>query len=176
MQAAHRIFRAGYSEWRLIKTRGVIQVVFEVPLAQSDEAYQALGGMPNPAEERWFAIAALDPKRPVDAIPVVLDNAEPAPAAVREAVGALDPAASRPRKPVAPEKRLAQQAGIACADPLFRKFIGVESELAAAIHVRELCGVGSRSEIVPRTAPGLMWADTYSRFVAWRDWPEMEEA
>ena len=52
-------FEATYSEWRLIKTRQAIQIIFEVPLHRSDEAYQVLGGMPQPGSEQWFAIARL---------------------------------------------------------------------------------------------------------------------
>ncbi len=52
-------FKATYSDWKLVKTRGVVQVIFEVPLADSDTAYEILGGMPNHANERWFGIAAL---------------------------------------------------------------------------------------------------------------------
>ena len=52
-------FRATYADWKLIKTRGVVQVVMEVPLADSDAAYDVLGGMPNPANETWFGIAPI---------------------------------------------------------------------------------------------------------------------
>src|SRR3990167_4487377 len=52
-------FRATYADWKLIKTRGVVQVIFEVPLADHDAAYDVLGGMPNPANEVWFGIAPL---------------------------------------------------------------------------------------------------------------------
>jgi hypothetical protein len=54
-------FRAGYADWKLVKTRAVVQIVFEVPLEDSDAAYEILGGMPNHANERWFGIAALTP-------------------------------------------------------------------------------------------------------------------
>jgi len=52
-------FRASYSDWKPIKTRRVIQIVFEVPWESHDEAYRALGGMPDPGSERWFGIARL---------------------------------------------------------------------------------------------------------------------
>lgn len=57
-------FRAVYADWKLVKTRQVVQVVFEVPLHDADAAYEVLGGMPAPAAERWFGIAALAPERP----------------------------------------------------------------------------------------------------------------
>jgi len=52
-------FKATYSDWKLVKTRGVIQIVFEVPLADADKAYEVLGGMPNFGTEQWFGIAAM---------------------------------------------------------------------------------------------------------------------
>lgn len=52
-------FKATYSDWKLVKTRQVVQIVFEVPLAEADAAYELLGGMPAPASERWFGIAAI---------------------------------------------------------------------------------------------------------------------
>ena len=52
-------FRGTYSDWRLVKTRGVVQVILEIPLADADMAYQILGGMPDASRERWFGIAPL---------------------------------------------------------------------------------------------------------------------
>src|SRR6185312_3523839 len=52
-------FKATYSDWKLVRTRQVIQIVFEVPLADADNAYEILGGMPNSSKERWFGIAAI---------------------------------------------------------------------------------------------------------------------
>ncbi len=36
-----------------------MQLVFEVPIEDSNLAYNVLGGMPNPASEVWCAIARL---------------------------------------------------------------------------------------------------------------------
>jgi hypothetical protein len=166
-------FKATYSEWKLIKTRQVVQVVFEVPLKDHDEAYQALGGMPDPAAERWFGIVRLSNLA-----------GEPASSATREAgIGEGDPTtpASRPRKPVAADKRLAQQAGIACSDELFRKFLRehgcYECDVAddAAKYVRKICGVASRSEIKVGTPEGEEWQKLYGEFLVWRDAPEMSD-
>jgi hypothetical protein len=56
-------FRASYADWRVIKTRACIQVVFEVPIEQADQAYQVLGGMPMAANEIWCAVARLDERK-----------------------------------------------------------------------------------------------------------------
>ena len=54
-------FLATYSDWKYLKTRGVIQVVFEIPLHDEESARAVLGGMPNPAEEGWYGITRVDP-------------------------------------------------------------------------------------------------------------------
>lgn len=55
-------FSATYSDLKLIKTRKVVQFVFEVPLEAAGHAMNVLGGMPSPMAETWFAIARLTPK------------------------------------------------------------------------------------------------------------------
>lgn len=171
-------FKATYSEWKLIKTRQVVQVVFEVPLKDHDEAYQALGGMPDPAAERWFGIARLDLSKGAAA------------SAPREADSDLgDPVvtASRLRKPVAPDKRLAQQAGIICSDPMFWRYIedryrkeghrnaSVTSEDLAAAYVRTHCQVASRSEIKIGSPEAELWNDLYFGFRMWRDHSDLSD-
>lgn len=56
-------FSATYSNWKVIQGRKVVQIVFEVPLEKADEAYQALGGMPDNSVSTWCAIAKLDPEK-----------------------------------------------------------------------------------------------------------------
>jgi hypothetical protein len=52
-------FRATFADLKVIKTRQCVQIILEVPTEQFDAAYEVLGGLPNPAAERWFAVAAL---------------------------------------------------------------------------------------------------------------------
>lgn len=52
-------FSATYADWKLIKTRQVVQVIFEVPLEAAGHAYNVMEGMPSPMQERWFAIARM---------------------------------------------------------------------------------------------------------------------
>jgi hypothetical protein len=54
------VFQAVYTDWTLIKGRKVVRVGLEIPIEQADLAYQALGGMPNPAESAWVAVARLE--------------------------------------------------------------------------------------------------------------------
>lgn len=172
-------FKGCYADWKLIKTRACVQVVLEIPLHEADAAYQALGGMPDPAAERWFGIARLD-----------LSNVAgvPATSATRGADSDLgDPsvAAPRLRKPVAPDKRLAQQAGIVCSDPMFWRYVeqrlresghrnaSVTCNDLAASYVRWYCQVASRSEIKIGTPEGELWEELHSDFIIWRDAPDL---
>jgi hypothetical protein len=52
-------FRATYSDFKYIKTRSCVQIIFEVPIEASNEAYEILGGVPKPGAEIWCAIARL---------------------------------------------------------------------------------------------------------------------
>lgn len=58
-------FGAEYVDWKVIKTRGAIQIVFEIPLEAADHAYQVLSGMPNNGGGDWYAIAKM--KKPGEA-------------------------------------------------------------------------------------------------------------
>ena len=49
--------RATYSDVKLVKTRKVFQLIFEVPIEDADNALRVLGGLPRPAAERWVGIA-----------------------------------------------------------------------------------------------------------------------
>ena len=53
-------FQGNYSDWKLIRTRGVVQVVIEVPIEHSGLAYDVLGGMPQPGDEIQVAVARIN--------------------------------------------------------------------------------------------------------------------
>lgn len=137
-------FSATFSDFKLVKTRKVAQLVFEIPLEAVDAAYQVLGGMPDPSAERWFGIA-----------PIREDAAKP-----KERVEWRDmPPAS--------------QAFLRCKDIVFRKFLtetrgDVNSEEAAAVLVRELCAVQSRSELSTKHAARVVWHQLDTEFQAWK--------
>jgi len=153
-------FRATYSDWKLIKTRGVVQVVMEVPLADADEAYDVLGGMPVHGKERWFGIAALK------------STTKEAPAQPRQE----SPPSSRPDGARRPWRDLSpqQQAGMHGNDPIFEAFLKEqrpddwhEAQEAAAC-IRLICGVASRSELITNHKARVIWKQLDDEFQAWR--------
>jgi hypothetical protein len=147
-------FRACYADWKLIKTRSVIQVIMEIPIHDADAAYRVLGGMPAPASERWFGIAAL-----------ATGHAKPQPVVDKPPAGA-----KRDWRDIPP----AQQAGIRCDEPAFVAFL--KEERADDWHeandatkcVRLICGVSSRSELATNQAARVIWHQLDTQYGAWK--------
>jgi len=136
-------FRAVYADWKLVKTRQTIQVIFEVALQDADNAYEVLGGMPQPAGERWFGIAAINLATP------------------------------KPDKRDWRDLQPAQQAGIRCNEATFAAFLKEtrpddwhESQEAAAC-VRLICGVHSRVELGTKHAARVIWHQLDESYQAW---------
>jgi hypothetical protein len=162
-------FRATFSDMKLVKTRQVAQLIFEIPLSDFDAAYEVLGGMPNPANERWFAVAALQvppaeketsTKAPHDSNPTTLrPELDKAPAGAKRNWHDVQPAA---------------QAGIRCAEPIFHAFLNetrkyqVSTPEEAAEAVREICGVHSRVELGTKHAARMLWKQLDDQFAAWK--------
>lgn len=153
------VFKATFSNIKNIPSRKVCQLVFEVPIEAADAALYALGGLPNPAAERWVAVARLNDEPP---------SAEP--------VAAL-PAPDIKRWADLPP---AQQAAIRCGEPEFCRFLhegvsqtpgfslpGVPGPDAAAAFVRAICGVASRAEFNTNDEARTRWNALEAEFWAW---------
>lgn len=163
---APAVFKGTYADWKLIKTRGVVQIVLEVPLSSSGQAYDVLGGMPNAAKEIWCAVALLKPEGG--------DQTD-------SSHGSLDTSPRQETKTGGARSwsalHLAQQAGIACNDPIFGAFLkesegfqidNVASAEDVASAVKKFCHVETRSSIVRGTPHGDRWNVLYARFVSWK--------
>jgi hypothetical protein len=144
--------RATYSDWKLVRTRQIVQIVFEVPLAEADLAYEVLGGMPNPASEQWFAIAPIDLKKKSDA---------------------KQPREWRELPPT-------QQAGIRCGETSFIEFIREtrpdewhDHPYDVASCVRLICGVASRSELSTNPKARVIWMGLDASYQAWQLLPRV---
>jgi hypothetical protein len=148
-------FRATYSDLKLIKTRKCVQIIFEVPQEDFDAAYEVLGGLPNPAVERWFGIAALSPGA----------SAKPHQDQIPRPDGA-----KRDWRDLPP----AQQAGIRCGEAAFVAFLKEEHSdhwhegQTATDCVRLICGVASRSELGTNQKARVIWHQLNSQYEAWR--------
>lgn len=162
-------FSATYSDWRLIKGRKVVQVVFEVPLEAAGNVHDILGGMPDPSKSVWCAIARL--KEPKEVMPDKQN--EGAQKNISPPVN-IRPAAKKSWHELSP----AQQAGILCAHKGFQVFLGLGRKITeeeAAHKVRHYCGVESRSEISRENKSGEAWQEIVGKFRAWETAIEPEK-
>lgn len=145
------IFRAAFSDFKLIRSRNCAQLVLEVPIEAADAALYALGGLPNPAAERWVAVARLNDEPP---------PAEPA------ALSAPEPKRWADMPP-------AQQAALRSGEKTFWRYLGercgqeVSSEADAADIVRKLCAVESRKELNTDQQKRVLWHQLDRGFLEW---------
>ena len=131
-----------------------------------------------PAEQAHLVMSAFGWPTMIDPVPVAVARLD-----LKKVAGPLfddgmqqattEPKAKAPRRPVAPEKRLAQRSAILCGDLPFRKFLEGEvnqpimDEATAADVLRKLCGVTSRSELVVGTEEGDRFEQLLGRYAAW---------
>src|SRR3990167_1398519 len=160
-------FGAEYVDWKLVKTRAAIQIVFEIPLEAADHAYRVLGGMPDNSKSRWFGIARMEhdeqpkagsSKGRTSDFESENEGSNPSPAAKWST---LTPA---------------QQAGILCNDPAFEKFMSEVHNFTHAdvpLMVRQHCNVDSRKDILPDSYAGRRWRELVSDYRAWCREPEV---
>lgn len=168
-------FTAAYADFRLIKTRGVVSISFELPVEQAQAALDVLGGMPVAAAEVWCAIARLNNGKEVMP-PDDKHSRLPTP----ETTPRQNERASAGAKRAWVDLSLPQQAGMLCADIKFQKYLKEKYGSAldptdgdAADWVRWYCGVKSRSEIRTGTHAADKWHKLESEYRTWLYHPEM---
>lgn len=152
-------FRATYSDWKLIKTRGVVQVVMEVPLADADAAYDVLGGMPVHGKERWFGIAALK------------STAEESRAKPRQD----SPPSSHPGGAKRDWRAVpfSQQAGIRINEPTFAAYLREEHPNEwhetgdANACIKLICSISSKRELMTSPKRAVLWHQIDTEYQAW---------
>jgi hypothetical protein len=156
MSQGKSAFRAAYSDWRLIKTRQTVQIIFEIPLEDADAAYEVLGGMPQPGSEQWFGIAALSGEA---AKPQQEIETPTRPAGVSRNWNDLQPQ---------------QQAGIRCSEATFVSFLKEEypdhwheAGDEPAECVRMICGVRSRVELGINQKARTVWGRLDGEYQGW---------
>jgi hypothetical protein len=145
--------RGTFADFRLIKSRKVAQLVVELPIEEADAALVTLGGLPQPAAERWVALAALN-------------------------VTSIKPQEKRRFE----ELKSAMQAGIRCNEPAFWRFLNelpdissnelIRDEPGAAQLVRAYCGVASRSSLNLDPKAAAKWQELDARYMLWLREPQ----
>lgn len=137
------VFQATFSDFRLVKGRKVCQIVLEVPIEGADKALSVLGGLPNPAEERWVGVARIEPKKKH---PVLTGK---------------------------DLWRASAECAMACKEPLFWRFLknrygtSIENEAEATLEVRARLGIDSRSDLDRNEAAASGWSIMYQSYKEW---------
>lgn len=147
-----------FADYRLVKTRGVLQLVVEVPVERQAEVFAALG-YPMPGEEKPVAVARLQSYPSGVAADAAISAAH---SVGGEGAGGGIAVAPRHPQPSDPMKAVVRRAVMLCKDERFRRWVfngGDLGENMAAEQVRAFCDVDSRAEIA--TNP-----DAHKRFLA----------
>lgn len=167
--------RGVFSDFKLVKTRSCAQLVIEVPIELADSVLKALGGLPQPAKERWVGIAPLYPPQ---------DTPEPAPLAKEPWEDDGCPNDDGPGDPprVVPFKDLkpSTQAALKCGDPDFQAWMtktkvrprGYEGHpfdsATCAEFVRGFCGVTSRALLDRHPGAAVLWRELLGQYEDYR--------
>lgn len=181
-------FRASFADMKLVKTRGVTQLIFEIPTEEFDTAYEILGGVPLAGKERWFGIAALVAGAAAPAAGRSMANGTRAEQGNPGGRHALAPDDSNPdteeasRDEPAPEKprrewremQPSAQSAMRCDQPPFWAFLREEHKQRvankddAATAVRRITGVNSRAHFNENHVARVAWHQLDSQFQAWQ--------
>jgi hypothetical protein len=153
--------KATYADLKTVKTRGVCQIVLEMPIEGMADAFSLLGA-PIPGNEVWVAIARLRGggaaiEKPSPQIEHANDE------------NAADDIPGKPPRP------LSQVSAILCGIVAFRRFImeqydgwdQMPTADEAADWLREECGVRSRREFDTDENAAANFRDIRSKYSAW---------
>jgi hypothetical protein len=167
-------FQATFVDQRPVKGRKQHQFIFEVPAEAANRALQILGGLPNPMDSVWVGIARLKPESEV------MQHSEP------DRRDNAMPAQEPEQAPARARITLAQRAGMLCGDRRFHRFLVENSMMPftgkevinqmpdhAATAVRMICGVKSRSEILPNTPAGQAFEELHAKYTLWLKHPDL---
>jgi hypothetical protein len=148
MTEPRAMFQATYSDFKNVKTRGVVQFVFEVPHNEAKHAFDVLGGPAEAAKEVWVVIARLAP----------------------EAVKRPPERAEGPKK----GPTLSQVSALLGEEPAFHRFLEdmhgaepVTNADEAAVEVRRICKVDSRAEFDTDPHAAARWRSLETEYKAW---------
>jgi hypothetical protein len=152
------VVRASYSDYRRVRSRKVLQLVFEVPLELEAETFKRIG-YPG-GNEDWFALARLQEVAEGVA-------AQPSPSAT--GAGEVSSRASPvSRRPVA-DMAIGSQIALACHTEMFQQWIRIEygvpihDEQAAEEWVLHMAGGAERK----RDVDPAFWSMIHDRFEMW---------
>lgn len=161
MSAEPKVVAATFSDFRVVKSRGVFQLIMEAPIENMMLALNALG-QPGIATDNWCMIQPI--KKPV------AENA---------ATIAAKPAENKPKRKFS-ELSLPEQCALRCEDGRFERFLyesrqvvfdtdatGYHPEMDTAAFVRGILGVNSRAELSTNHDAANKWRSLEAEFQRW---------
>ena len=136
-----------FADFKIIRTRGVCQIVVEIDLRNADAALAALGGVPQPESERPVAIARLAEDKPAK------------------------PDARERYQQLTEGEQAVARAGVLANDRAFQIWSGAGSKhneyshvVWAANYIRAVCKIDSRSELATNAEALARFLDLEARF------------
>lgn len=137
-----------YADFKFVKTRGVAQVVVEIPLERA-ATFVEMFGVPNPSEETWVAVARM--------------RAQPKPEKPKERQRWED-------------MRPSAAAALACKSKRFQEFITERvhgdpfeiTEHEADQYLKSELGIASKTELDQLYPAGHKWPTLLADFRTWQ--------
>lgn len=157
-----------FSDLKTVKSRGVVQLVIEVPIERGAEVVEAFG-FPQPGAEIPVAVARL-------VAPPDTGSSNGRTADFDSANAGSTPAPVTTSSPADKRKwselPLSQRAALLCSDALFRQFAQVEDTPdAAAAWLRHHCGVKSRADLNTDHEAAERFDRLSRDFIRWKNEP-----
>ena len=158
-----------FADYRLVKSRGVLQIVIECPVEEQAAVFAALG-YPMPGESLPVAVARLQASAAEASTPSVLTAVVPERAENRDANsfnplthygrGCSDPPAE------SRDATIVKRAGILSSDKRFWAWINVADAEAAAAFIRRACAVESRRDLATNTGAAIRFQGLLDEYLA----------
>lgn len=181
-----RIIRADYASWRPVTGRKVLQLIFEIPLEETELAMKMLG-VPMPGESKWCAVALLENGSPASGNGAGTHTTTPRQSGNSDAAttqhgerqthitantAAVGTSETQKERRAFTSLPLSQQAAMRCGDRQFIDFLtatytDLPDDFDPADALREICLVGSRKEFDQGGEGAMRWAQVERRYQSW---------
>lgn len=149
-----------FSDFKIIRTRSVCQLIIEIPIEKADPTLKALGGVPQPSKERWVGIVALTGDPGLQEPP----TSEEDPFA--EDDGCPNDLVPGEKSKVTPFSELSPstQSVLKCNDPDFRRWMKVSQPEDCAIAIRAHCRVITRADLNTNPDAAARWKNLLGQY------------
>lgn len=156
--------KATYADYRRVKGRKVLQLIFEVPIEKAPDVHDTFGE-PSSEGATWVALALLDNEK--------IQDSE-LKAQLKASVELEKKKEPREWGQLLPSN----QAALKCNEPMFWQFLNEERQIyihatsvndpiSAATALRKYCGVNSRADFDTNPSKRRVWELLYDDYQTW---------